>query len=206
MNTSWLDVAACRHIPATSRLINGSLYPRSALFLDRDGVVIEDVHFLTDSSKVQVLDGVREALPRLQTEFSIVIVTNQSGIARGYLTEADLLILHTAILNALEGCAVDAIYYCPHLPGAPLATYDQECECRKPKPGMLLRAAQEWGFDLSRSFMVGDVIRDVEAGVAAGVSSYLVGNHNGQSDYPYAANLAAVAPLIMTEFKTRRQH
>ena len=208
MDAMWANTSAQRHTPANSRLINGRAYPRAVLFLDRDGVIVKDVHFLTDPSRVQVLEGVKGALQQLQTQFSIVIVTNQSGIARGYLTEKKLLTIHTTLLNALGSCIVDAIYYCPHLPGAPLEAYDRDCECRKPKPGMLLRAAQEWHFDLTRSFMVGDVLRDAEAGLAAGVSSYLIGDHILQSQFPHAADLPALVPLIMAEqqLTTRRHH
>ncbi len=197
MNTMWVELAGYRHIPTRSRLINGLDYPRAVLFLDRDGVLVEDVHFLTHPAQVQLLDGVKEALRQVQTRFSIVIVTNQSGIARGYLTETTLLMIHSTILEALVDCPVDAIYYCPHLPGAPLAAYDEDCDCRKPKPGMLLRAAQEWHFDLTRSCMVGDRLRDAKAGSAAGVNSFLVGEQDRASNYAHAADLAAVVPLIM---------
>jgi D-glycero-D-manno-heptose 1,7-bisphosphate phosphatase len=190
----WADTSAHRHIPANSRLIKDATYPRAALFLDRDGVLIEDVHYLSDPAKIRLREGVSDMLQAMQRTFSIIVVTNQSGIARGYLTEADLLDLHTAMVRKFEGCTIDAIYYCPHLPVAPVAAYDQVCECRKPKPGMLRRAAREWGFDLSRSFMVGDSLRDVEAGFAANSTGILLGQ--GHIEYPCAVNFAGIASVI----------
>jgi D-glycero-D-manno-heptose 1,7-bisphosphate phosphatase len=195
----WLDTTAQRHIPAHSRLIDTVTGSRPAVFLDRDGVIVEDVDFLTDPAQIRVLPGVVEALKQLQSFFHIIIVTNQSGIARGYLTEEDLLRIHGEILQQLKGCFIDVLYYCPHLPGASLAAYDRVCECRKPRPGMLLRATREWRVDLARSFTIGDRLRDVEAGLEAGTTNILLGNHAAQTTYSYAADLHEAVPLILAK-------
>lgn len=112
----------------------------------------------------------------LQGRFYIIVVTNQSGIARGLLSEDGLLAIHLELVLRLSAASaiVDALYYCPHLPESPIPNYGIECDCRKPRPGMLLRAVQDWEIDVSRSFMVGDKPRDIEAGRAAGVNSFLV--------------------------------
>lgn len=150
---------------------------RKAAFLDRDGVVIEDPGFLDDPAGVAILPGVAEALVKLRSAgFLIVIVTNQSGIARGFLSEETLKEIHQRLSEELaaEGASIDDIRYCPHLPGGAVREYDVDCECRKPKPGMLLDAAEALGIDLAASYLVGDAERDVLAGRAAGCRTILV--------------------------------
>ena len=150
---------------------------RPAVFLDRDGVLVDDVHFLTEPDRLRILPRAVEALRGLQDRFYIIVVTNQSGIARGLLTEERLLEIHQVLIERLsaEGAFVDAIYYCPHLPGATVRAYDIECDCRKPKGGMLLRAETDWGIDLAGSTMLGDRPRDLDAGRAAGVRGIMIG-------------------------------
>lgn len=157
---------ALLHLPAASRLRAGE-HPRGAVFLDRDGVLIEDAHYLRRPEDLRLLPGVADALRALAPSHALVVITNQSGVARGYLDEATLHAIHVRLLEALaaEGAFVDAIYACPHL--------DDGCDCRKPAPGMILRAAREHGLALDRSCMIGDAPRDVEAGRRAGVRSLL---------------------------------
>lgn len=194
------------HLPADGRLTRGEdtegqLSAKAVIFLDRDGVLLDDVHFLTRLEQMRVLDGVAQGIRLLQEQFCVVVVSNQSGIARGLLTEEELLALHSAMLSRLldQGALVDAIYYCPHLAGARIAAYDIECDCRKPKPGMLLRAQQDWGFDLSRSYMIGDMPRDIEAGAAAGVTCVILGESEAPPNTPAfpAPDLPAAADLIL---------
>ena len=194
------------HLPSNSRLprtgIKGDALPtRKAAFLDRDGVVVEDVHFLTSVDQLKVLPGVANALRLLQDRFFIIVVTNQSGVARGFLTEEDLMTIHTELTNLLtsEGVTVDALYYCPHLPEAVVPAYKSECTCRKPEPGMLLQAADDWGIDLFQSCMVGDSPRDIEAARRAGVRGIIVGDkaqdvHRG---VPIVPDLAAAVSLML---------
>ncbi len=139
-----------------------------AIFLDRDGTLIEDVGYPSKPEQVRVLPGTGPALLRLRRAgFLLVIVSNQSGIARGYHNEADFLCVNETIERA-TGVLFDAAYFCPHLP-------DAGCPCRKPAPGMLLTAAQEHSIDLAGSIVVGDRVSDALAGTAAGCRAMLIG-------------------------------
>lgn len=146
-----------------------------AIFLDRDGTLIEEVGYPTRPEQIRILAGVGGALRRLaDAGYRLIVVTNQSAIARGLLTEDDLNRFHQALDEQLEllGARVDAYYACPHHPDPTEATRPElvvECDCRKPKPGLLLQAAEDLGLDLAISWMVGDTWRDIGAGQAAGV-------------------------------------
>ena len=148
---------------------------RPAVFLDRDGTLIEDVGYPTRPEQIRILGGVARALSRLTAAgYQLIVVTNQSAIARGRLTEDDLHRFHQALDDQLDllGARVDAYYACPHLPDASEAARPElavECDCRKPKPGLILRAAQDMDLDLDQSWLVGDKWRDIAAGQAAGV-------------------------------------
>ena len=150
---------------------------RPAAFLDRDGTVIEEAHYLADQAQVRLAPGATQAMRRLrEAGYLLIMITNQSGVGRGLLTEAELDKIHQVLneMLAAEGAALDDIYYCPHLPGAAVEAYDMDCNCRKPAPGMILAAAEKHGVDLKRSVMIGDAERDVEAGVAAGCRAILL--------------------------------
>ena len=197
-----------RHLPGNSRILAKSRCHSMTLawpgiFLDRDNVIVEDVHFLTTAERLRILPGVTEALRQLQQWFCLVVVTNQSGIARGLLTEDDLFNIHAELVRRLatERVVIDALYYCPHLPEATVPGYGLDCDCRKPKPGMLLQAAQDWGIDLAHSFMVGDQPRDVEAGRAAGVRSILLSDKEAALDGTpdTARDLAHAAQIILQD-------
>ena len=148
-----------------------------AVFLDRDGVINQEVGFIRDSSGLRILPGVAEALRSLAPRFRLVVITNQSGIARGFYSEEDLLAVNQELARQLagQGASIEAFYYCPHLPEGNVPAYSVECPCRKPKPGMLRQAAEEFGIPLGRSYMVGDTPRDVQAAAAAGVAGILIG-------------------------------
>jgi D-glycero-D-manno-heptose 1,7-bisphosphate phosphatase len=151
--------------------------PRPAIFLDRDGVVIEDSHYLGDPSRVRLVPGAAEAVALLnRAGWVVVVVTNQSGVARGMFTEADVAAVHEHLAELLRGygARVDAFHHCPHHPEAEVAEYRVVCACRKPRAGMLLRAAGELGIDLAASWMIGDRVSDLEAGAAAGCRTALV--------------------------------
>jgi D-glycero-D-manno-heptose 1,7-bisphosphate phosphatase len=150
---------------------------RAALFLDRDGVIVRDVGGATDPAALHLLEGSAEAIARAGgSGLAIVVVTNQPIVARGLASEADVRATHAALGAMLlaRGARVDAFYFCPHHPRATLERYRVACECRKPRPGMLQRAASELGLDLRASVMVGDRISDVEAGARAGCLTVLV--------------------------------
>ncbi len=175
---------------------------RKAVFLDRDGVIIEQVEgYLDDPEGVKLLPGAAAAIRRLrEAGFAVVVVTNQAGVGYGYLTEETLNAIHARLVEALsrEGAVLDGIYWCPHTP-------EENCPCRKPAPGMLLRAAKELGIDLSRSYMVGDMTTDIEAGKRAGCFTVLLrtgfGGADGRSDtVPDAIcdDLPAAADFILS--------
>ena len=140
-----------------------------AVFLDRDGTLIDDVGYPRDPARVRLVDGAAEALARLrQAGFRLVVVSNQSGIGRGLITEDEARSVHERFVSELErrGVRLDGVRYCPHAPEA-------GCDCRKPAPGLLLAAADDLGLDLDASFMVGDKSSDVEAGHRAGCQTIL---------------------------------
>jgi D-glycero-D-manno-heptose 1,7-bisphosphate phosphatase len=151
---------------------------RAAVFLDRDGVLIEDRGLLVAPAGIHVLPGVPAALRRLKAAgFFLAVVSNQAVVARGLITLSDLDALNARILGLLEAAgapSLDAAYFCPHHPEAALPEYRVICDCRKPRPGSLLRAAREHGLDLAASFMVGDRMTDITAGMAAGCRTVLV--------------------------------
>ncbi len=178
--SSILSAGKYLHLPENSRLPGRKVMeapPKdAAIFLDRDGVIIEDVHFCKSPTELHLLPKVAGALRVLKEYFYIIVVTNQSGIAHGLFTERDLLAIHSELVRQLarDGATLDAIYYCPHLPEGIEPDYRSECQCRKPKPGMLLRARDDWGLDLAASFTIGDSFRDVEADRAAGTNCILI--------------------------------
>ena len=146
-----------------------------AVFLDRDGTLIEEVGYPTRPEQIRILGGVARGLARLaEAGFKRIVVTNQSGIARGLMTEDDLDRFHEALDEQLDllGAAVDAYYVCPHHPDRSAAARPDlaiACDCRKPKPGLILQAAEDLNIDLGASWTVGDTWRDVQAGQAAGL-------------------------------------
>ena len=147
-----------------------------AAFLDRDGTVIELVHHLTDPAEVRLIDGAGAAIADLRAAgWHVVIVTNQSVIGRGKLTESGLAEVHAVMRAQLEahGADVDAIYFCPLAPNIKDPTVIED-PMRKPGPGMLQQAAEEMGLDLARSWMVGDTVSDMLAGRNAGCRTILV--------------------------------
>jgi D-glycero-D-manno-heptose 1,7-bisphosphate phosphatase len=150
---------------------------RPAVFLDRDGTIIEDVGFLRDVAQIDLLPWSADAIRQLkEAGYAVVVITNQSGVGRGYYDEAHVQATHRVLddLLAESGARVDAYYYCPHHPESTDARYARECECRKPASGMLLRAAADLQLDLPRSWMVGDWWRDVQAGAGAGTRTILI--------------------------------
>ena len=157
---------------------------RRAVFLDRDGVLIHDDGFLLREDQIRLMDGVAQALDGLKAAGMVLaVVSNQASVARGLVSEQDVARLNELIADRIEQCGgprLDAFYYCPHHPHADLEEYRVACQCRKPRPGMILRAAAEHGLDPRASFLVGDRMSDIAAGHAAGCRTVLVtcGRHN----------------------------
>jgi D-glycero-D-manno-heptose 1,7-bisphosphate phosphatase len=148
-----------------------------AVFLDRDGTVTEEVGYLTSLDMLKLIRGAGAAIKRLnEAGYKVVLVTNQSGVARGYFPESLVDDAHSLLRRMLleDGAQLDGIYYCPHHPTAGTTTYTIVCDCRKPETGLLDRAAKDLAIDLEQSFMVGDKWSDVELGRRAGMRSILV--------------------------------
>jgi len=152
--------------------------PERAVFLDRDNTLIENDGYLGDPAKVKLLPGAASALVALRgLGYRLIVVSNQSGVARGMFGEADVEAVNNEVSRQLRekaGAYIDASYYCPYHPEAPLPEFRADHDWRKPKPGMLLQAAADFGLDLKQSWMVGDQGRDVAAGAAAGCRTILL--------------------------------
>jgi D-glycero-D-manno-heptose 1,7-bisphosphate phosphatase len=143
-----------------------ALHP--AVFIDRDGTIIHDADYCSDARQVRLLPSVAEALKRLKSHgFRLIIITNQSGIGRGYFSLEQYRAVEAEILRQLGNNLVDATYFCPHMP-------DDGCTCRKPQSGMIVQAAREHGLDLRRSFLIGDKESDAECGQNAGIRTIRV--------------------------------
>ena len=167
-----------------------------AVFLDRDGTIIEEVNYLSSPEQVRVFPGAADAIRRWnEAGVKVVVVTNQAGVARGYFPESRVAEVHAHLSAVLaeSGARVDAYYHCPHHPTHGVGEFRIACTCRKPSPGMLLAAAKDHAIDLSRSWMVGDKLCDVKAGAAAGCRTVLV--RTG-----YGAEVAR-QPLTATELR-----
>ena len=176
---------------------------RRAVFLDRDGTIIEDSGFVRTPAQVRLLPNAADAIHQLRSlGFRIVVVSNQSGVARGLLTEADLRAVHERMVALLSqnGASIDNAYYCPYLdgPDATVLAYRQDSPLRKPKPGMLLKAADDMKLNLRDSWMIGDAPRDIEAGQRAGCRTVLLGREqpNGLESTILARDLAEAANRI----------
>ena len=149
---------------------------RPAVFFDRDGVINEDRGYVGQVSRFALLPGAAAGVRAARDAGALTfLVTNQSGVARGFFTEADVDALHRHMAEALarEGAGFDDIRTCPHLPDAPVGAYRRLCACRKPKPGMILALLALWPVDPARSVMIGDKPSDVAAGEAAGIRGVL---------------------------------
>ena len=156
------------------------------VFLDRDGTINEEVHYLHRPEDLRILPGVAEGIARLRRAgFRIVVVTNQAGVARGYYGPEDVERLHACMNRQLEaaGAKIDEFYYCPHHPVHGIGPYKIQCRCRKPGTGMFEMAEERFDVDKARSFMVGDKLLDVEAGKNYGLTSILVGTGYGREQH-----------------------
>lgn len=149
---------------------------RRALFLDRDGVINEDYGYVHRWEDFTFVRGAPAVIARAnQAGWAVIVVTNQSGVARGYFDEAAVRALHIRMCEELRewNAAIDAIYFCPYLPGGSISAYARESADRKPRPGMLLRAAREHDLKLTMSVLIGDKPTDLEAARRAGVAGHL---------------------------------
>lgn len=178
-----------------------------AVFLDKDGTLIEDVPYNVAPDLIRLAPGAEEGLGLLhESGYRLFVVSNQSGVARGLFLESALAAVEDRIRTLLArfGAPLAGFYYCPHHPSGRVAPYARECDCRKPSPGMILAAASEHGLDLARSWLVGDILDDVEAGRRAGCRTVLIDNGNetewvitpGRRPHRKAADLAEAGRII----------
>lgn len=185
---------------------------RSAVFLDRDGTINVEKDYLSKIEDFEFISGAPEAIKKLkEAGFFVVVVSNQSGVARGYFDEDAVNKLHQHIQTELAayGTSIDDFYFCPHHPEKGHGVYKVVCNCRKGNPGMLLQAAREHELDLHSSFMVGDKLADIEAGKRSGCKSFLVltgyGSEAaltpGAADVETCSDLGCAAELISASLK-----
>lgn len=159
-----------------------------AIFIDRDGTISEEVGYINHLSRFRLFPYSAAALNQLHKNgYLAIVITNQAGVARGYFSEAMVQEIHQQMKKELEtsGARLDAIYYCAHHPSVGEPPYQLDCDCRKPKPGLLLRAAQDNNIDLANSWMVGDRYSDIELAANAGVKSALVLSGYGRGEWEH---------------------
>ncbi len=174
-----------------------------AIFLDRDGTLNPDPGYISDPKDYELFEGVTEALLKLQNAgFLLILITNQSGISRGLFSEEQLEAVHDKMKKLLKkgGVTLDAIYYCPHHPEHPYKGV-AECNCRKPKPGLILQAIKDFDVDIKNSFMIGDRVSDIKIGIASNVSPVCIAksSFDGYENVPTFPNLLEAAEWILTQ-------
>ena len=178
------------------------------IFLDKDGTLLENVPFNADPRHMRFAAGAQDALRQLGTlPVPLVVISNQPAVALGKCSIADLAAVEGRLRAMFSDCGATlaAFYYCPHHPGATQPLYRQRCRCRKPKPGLLLKAARKLGIGMAGSWMVGDILDDIEAGLRAGCRTVLIANGNekewreGPERTPHhvVADAAEAARLIL---------
>lgn len=161
---------------------------RPAVFIDRDGTISEEVGYVNHPSRFRIFPYAAEAVRLLNDAgWLAILVTNQAGVARGYFTEDLIAVVHDHLRGELEagGARLDAVYYCPHHPSVGEAPYRARCDCRKPQPGLILRAARDFEIDLQRSWMIGDRPSDTELARNANVNAAFVLSGYGRGEWEY---------------------
>ncbi len=175
---------------------------KKAVFLDRDGTINEQMGYINHISRFVLLPGVGAAIGRLnEHNIPVIVVTNQSGLARGYFPKVLLDEVHAKMTEQLaaEGAHIDGLYICPHHPEAAQEKYRKTCSCRKPKTGLLEQAAAELNLDLQQSFMVGDRWSDLKCGAAVGAAPILVLSGYGRGDQQYIGPQQKIQPAFVAE-------
>ncbi len=175
---------------------------RRAVFIDRDGTISEEVGYVNHVSRYRVFPFAAEAVRLLNESGRLaVLVTNQAGVARGYFKEELIAAVHNQLEEELArgGARLDAVYYCPHHPSVGEPPYRFDCDCRKPRPGLLLRAARELDLDLSRCWMVGDRYSDTELARNAGTRAAFVLTGYGRGEYEHQSHAWEHRPDLVAE-------
>lgn len=175
----------------------GGIGGKKAVFLDRDGCVNVEADFIRDIGQFQLYPDSAESIKRLNNAgYAVIVITNQSGVARGYMTEGLVRDVNALMRKevAQGGGRIDRVEYCPHHPEGVVAEYAMDCDCRKPRPGMILRAGMALGVDFSKSFVVGDRMSDTELGPATGMKAILVRTGYGERDLGKIRDGRSAAP------------
>ena len=163
-----------------------------AVFLDRDGTINEEMGYINHVSRFKIFKFVPEAIKILNNAgYLVIVVTNQSGLARGYFDENLINMLHASLLKKVQkkSAKIDAIYFCPHHPTEGIQRYRINCDCRKPKPGMIKQAQKEFDINLNKSIMIGDRYKDVEFGKQLGLKTIMVLTGYGLGEYTFQRHL-----------------
>jgi D-glycero-D-manno-heptose 1,7-bisphosphate phosphatase len=175
---------------------------KRAVFIDRDGTLSEEVGYVNHPTRFRLFPYAAEALKLLHERgWLAIVITNQAGVARGYFSETMVQTVHELLISQLKaaGAGIDAIYYCAHHPSIGDAPYRFECDCRKPKPGLIIRAAHDFDIDLEDSWMIGDRFSDVELARNAGVKSVLVMSGYGRGEWEHQRHKWKHLPDITAE-------
>ncbi|HEX8633878.1 MAG TPA: HAD family hydrolase [Pyrinomonadaceae bacterium] len=175
---------------------------RRAVFIDRDGTISEEVGYVNHPSRYRVFPYAAEAVKLLnEAGWLAVLITNQAGVARGYFTEDVIGAVHTLLAGELErgGARLDAVYYCPHHPSVGEPPYRFDCDCRKPRPGLIRRAAADLDIDIARSWMIGDRYSDTELARNAGARAALVLSGYGRGEWEYQRGAWRHQPDLVAE-------
>ncbi|HEU4837190.1 MAG TPA: HAD family hydrolase [Pyrinomonadaceae bacterium] len=173
---------------------------RPAVFIDRDGTISEEVGYVNHPSRFRVFPYSAEAIGILNNSgWLAIVITNQAGVARGYFSEELILSVHEQLERGLENARLDAIYYCAHHPSVGEPPYRFDCDCRKPKPGLIDRAVKDFEIDLAASWMVGDRYGDVELARNAGLRSAFVLSGYGRGEWEYQRGTWKYQPDVVCE-------
>jgi D-glycero-D-manno-heptose 1,7-bisphosphate phosphatase len=173
-----------------------------AIFLDRDGTINEEMGYINHPDRFVIFPYVAESIKIFnEIGFKVIVVTNQSGVARGYFPESLVIELHETLQAKMKekSAKIDAIYYCPHHPKEGKGKYKNDCACRKPKPGMVLKAAEEYNIDLEKSYMIGDRYKDILFAKNLKIKSCFVLTGYGRGEYVYDRNSWTYEPDIIGE-------
>lgn len=162
-----------------------------AIFLDRDGTINEEMGYINHISRFRIFDFVFPAIRLFnKAGFKVIVITNQSGVARGYFSELLVKEIHSRLIKSAKenDAQIDGIYYCPHHKDGTIAEYKKECDCRKPKPGMLKKAMQDFSIEPDQSFMIGDRYKDMQFAFNNGLQTIMVMTGYGLGEYTYQRN------------------
>lgn len=203
MGTPERYKAVCRDFISGNVKAKNLQNKQKAVFLDRDGTINKYVGFLRNLDQFELLPGTADAIKQINnSEYLTIVITNQPVIARGETTYAELENIHNKMetLLGIEGAYLDGLYFCPHHPDkgfeGEVAELKIDCDCRKPKPGLLLRASEDFNIDLNQSWMIGDELRDIEAGKRAGCKTLLIGNKSLGQDMTASSLLEAINKIM----------